>query len=441
MIELTGELGIDMNALKKMSPGRYIALGFAAVVLLGAMILYLPVSHKNGIDVAFMDALFTSTSAVCVTGLTVVDTYDTYNVFGQTVIALLVQVGGLGVTSIGVAFMLLARRKVDYKDRVLVKETLNFDSMQGIVRLLRSILLMTFCFEIVGAILSFLVFSQDYPFLRAVGISIFHSIAAFNNAGFDNLGGFKNLLDYRDNILLNLTTSGLIIFGGLGFVVIKEILHKRSFKKLSLHAKVVVVMTTGLIVSGTILLKLTQKLSWLGAFFFSASAGTAGFSTYPVDRFTNASLFIIIILMYIGSSPGSTGGGIKTTTVFVLFKSAYAASVNKHCTAFKRKIPTEVQSKAFLLAFLSIALICVNTLLVSIIEPQLTFMQALFEVVSAFGTVGLSIGITSELKPISEFIIIITMYIGRVGPLTIASLWSDKPKSSLSYSEEALTIG
>ncbi len=430
-----------MNSLKKMSPGRFIALGFATVILLGAFILVLPVSHNEGVDVTFMDALFTSTSAVCVTGLTAVDTYDTFNPFGQTVVALLIQVGGLGVTSVGVGVMLLARRKVDLKDRVLVKEALNLDSMRGIVKLIRAILLMTLFFEGIGAILSFIVFSKDYPLPRAIGTSIFHSIASFNNAGFDNLGGFKNLLDYKDNVLLNLTTCGLIIFGGLGFVVIKEIIYKRSFKKLSLHAKVVILMTIGLLVVGTILLKLTEDISWLGAFFFSTSARTAGFSTFPVGNFTSASLFIIIILMYIGASPGSTGGGIKTTTTFTLFKSAYAISTHKHCSAFKRKIPTELQTKAFILAFLAMALICCNTLLLCILEPQFTFEQILFEVVSAFGTVGLSTGITPDLNPISEFIIILTMYIGRLGPLTIASLWSVKPLSSLSYSEESLTIG
>lgn len=430
-----------MNELKKMSPGRFIALGFAAVILLGAFILYIPISHKAGVDVAFMDALFTSTSAVCVTGLIAIDVYDTFNPFGQTVVALLIQVGGLGVTSVGVGFMLLARMKVDYKDRLLVKEALNLDSMRGIVRLIRSILLMTLFFEGIGAILSFLVFSQDYSLPRAIGTSLFHSVASFNNAGFDNLGGFKNLLDYKENVLLNLTTCGLIIFGGLGFVVIKELIYKRSFKKLSLHAKVVILMTVGLLAVGTILLKITENISWLGAFFFSTSARTAGFSTYPVGNFTNAGLFVIIILMYIGASPGSTGGGIKTTTTFTLFKSAYAISTHKHCSAFKRKIPTELQTKAFILAFLAMTLIGMNTLLISIIEPQYTFMQVLFEVVSAFGTVGLSTGITPDLKPISEFIIILTMYIGRLGPLTIVSLWSSRPLSSLRYSEEAITIG
>ena len=430
-----------MNFLKRMNPGRIIALGFAAVILLGTLILCLPISQKEGVDLSFMDALFTSTSAVCVTGLIAVDTYDTYSVFGQIVVALLIQVGGLGVTSVGVGFMLLARRKVDFKDRILVKEALNLDSMKGIVKLVKSILLMTLCFEAVGAILSFIVFAQDYPLPRAIGISLFHSVASFNNAGFDNLGGLKNLLDYQSNVLLNLTTCGLIIFGGLGFVVIKEILYKRSFKKFSLQTKVVITMTIFLLVVGTVLLKLTEDISWLGAFFFSTSARTAGFSTYPVGNFTSAGLFIIIILMFIGASPGSTGGGIKTTTAFTLFKTAYSASRNTHCGGFKRKLPSDIIMKAFLLTFYAVVLICFSTFLLCVLEPGYTFEQLLFEVVSSFGTVGLSTGITPDLNPFSEFIVIVTMYIGRVGPLTIASLWSVKLKSSVSYSEEAITIG
>ncbi len=430
-----------MNFLKKMNPGRFIALGFAFVILIGAVILFLPFSHNKGVEVAFIDALFTSTSAVCVTGLIAVDTADTYNAFGQTIVALLIQIGGLGVTSVGVGFILLARKKVDFKDRILVKEALNLDSLKGIVKLVKAVLIMTLCFEGIGAVLSFIVFSQDYPLGKAIGISLFHTVASFNNSGFDILGGFKNLLDYQDNVLLNLTTCGLIIFGGLGFVVIKEILHKRSFKKFSFHSKVVITMTISLLIVGTIMLKLTENISWLGAFFFSTSARTAGFSTYPVGNFTNAGLFILVILMFIGASPGSTGGGIKTTTAFTLFKSAYSVSTNKHCAAFKRKIPTEIISKAFILTFLAMVLVCFSTFLLCILEPEYTFMQLMFEVVSGFGTVGLSTGITPDLKPASEFVIIVTMFIGRVGPLTVASLWSIRPMSNIRYSEETLTIG
>jgi len=430
-----------MNILKKMTPGRYIALGFATVILLGAFILFLPFSHNEGVNVTFIDALFTSTSAVCVTGLTAVDTADTFNVFGQIIVAILIQVGGLGVTSVGVGFILLARRKVAFKDRIMVKEALNLDSLKGIVRLVKAVLLMTLCFEAVGAILSFIVFSKDYPVVKAIGISLFHSVASFNNSGFDILGGFQNLLPYQNSVLLNLTTCGLIIFGGLGFVVIKEILHKHSFKKFSLHAKIVITMTVFLLISGTVLLKVTEEISWLGAFFFSTSARTAGFSTYDVGGFTSAGLLVLIVLMFIGASPGSTGGGIKTTTAYTLFKSAKSMSTNQSCASFKRKIPNEIIHKAFVLTFLAASLVIFNTFLVCILEPEYTFMQVLFEVVSGFGTVGLSTGITRDLCPLSEFIIILTMYIGRVGPLTIASLWSFRAMSNVNYSEETITIG
>ncbi len=430
-----------MNFLKKMSPGRYISLGFLVVILLGATLLFLPISHQNGVDVNFIDALFTSTSAVCVTGLTVVDTADTYNVFGRIVIGLLIQIGGLGVTCVGVGFMLLARRKVDFKDRILVKEALNLESLKGVVKLIKAILLMTLCFEAVGAVLSFIVFSQDYATSTALGISIFHAVSSFNNAGFDILGGFKSLTDYQSNILLNLTTCGMVIFGGLGFVVIKEILHKHSFKKFSLHSKVVITMTALLLVGGTLLIKLTQNISWLGAFFFSTSTRTAGFATYDVSAFTNAGLFVMMLFMFIGASPGSTGGGIKTTTAFAVAKSVYSASTNRHCGCFKRKLPSETVSKAFVLVFQALMVVCFSVLMLSILEPQYSFRQVVFEAVSGFGTVGLSTGITPELKPASELVLVFTMFVGRVGPLTIASLWSFKPLSSLRYSEESITIG
>ncbi len=430
-----------MNRKINLSPGRIIVLGFAGVILLGALLLYLPISANPGVKVSFVDSLFTSTSAVCVTGLIAIDTADSFNVFGRTVVAMLIQIGGLGVTSAGAAFILLTGKKIGLKERVLLKEGMNADTLQGVVRLVRSVLLMTLTFELVGLVLSFMVFVQDYAPLDALGISAFHSIAAFNNSGFDILGGLRNLIPYRDSILLNLTTAGLIIFGGLGFYVIKEILEKKSLKSLSMHSKIVLTMTGILLAVGTVLLKLTEYISWLGAFFHSTSARTAGFSTYPLGTFTNAGLFILIILMFIGASPGSTGGGIKTTTAFTIFKSIYSLATNKNCTAFRRKIPTESIIKAFVLASLAMALVCINTLIISAIEPQFTFIQVLFEVVSGFGTVGLSTGITPNLQDASKLILVLTMFFGRLGPLTMASIWVYQTSSSVSYAEEKITIG
>lgn len=306
--------------LRNQPPGRMIVGGFAAVILFGMILLLLPISVKDGAEVSAIDALFTSTSAVCVTGLIAIDTADHFTAFGQGIVAALIQIGGLGVTSLGVGLMLVARKRVGIKSRMMVKEALNIDSYKGIVKLVKAVLLMTLCFEAGGAILSFFVFSQDYDTVHAVGISIFHSIAAFNNSGFDILGGLRNLTIYQDNVLLNLTTCILIIFGGLGFLVILDILKQKRFRKLTLHSKVVIVTSLVLLVAGTVILKLTENATWLGAFFQSVSARTAGFSTYPIGEFTNAGLFVLCILMFIGASPGSTGGGIKTSTFFIMFQ-------------------------------------------------------------------------------------------------------------------------
>lgn len=268
--------------IKKQPPGRLIAIGFALVILIGALLLMLPVSVRNDAKVHFVDALFTSTSAVCVTGLISIDVADHFTFFGQVVVAALIQIGGLGVTSIGVGLILAARKNIGIKGRILVKEALNIDGIKGIVRLVKAVLLMTFCFELAGVILSFIVFVQDYPVLKALWISIFHSIAAFNNSGFDILGGLRNLIPYQSNVLLNLTTCGLIIFGGLGFLVILDILKKRSFRKLTLHSKVVLSTTLALLLGGTLLLKATENVTWMGAFFQSVSARTAGFLPIPL---------------------------------------------------------------------------------------------------------------------------------------------------------------
>ncbi|WP_294188970.1 potassium transporter TrkG [uncultured Clostridium sp.] len=430
-----------MKIFKNLSPGRIIVLGFFSVIVIGTILLKLPISIREGVTVSWVDALFTSTSAVCVTGLIAIDTADTFTVFGRAVVALLIQVGGLGVTSVGVGFILLMGKKVGIKERVLIKESMNLDSMKGLVKLVKSVLLVTLSFEVVGAILSYLVFSKDYSPLDALGISVFHSIAAFNNSGFDILGGLRNLIPYQSNVLLNLTTCGLIIFGGLGFLVIKEIIIVKKFKKFSLHTKVVITVTAILLVVGTILLKATEDISWLGAFFFSTSARTAGFSTYNLGNFTNAGLFTLTVLMFIGASPGSTGGGIKTTTIFTLIKSIYSTSTNKNCESFKRKIPSAVIFKAFNIFVLAIMVVCFGVFLLSILEPGRTFIQLLVEVTSAFGTVGLSTGITPDLKDLSKIIISIIMFIGRLGPMTMASIWLVKEPSNACYSEEAVIIG
>ncbi len=426
---------------RKQPAGRLITLGFALVILTGALILLLPISVRPGVEVTFVDALFTSTSAVCVTGLIAIDTADHFTAFGQGVVAVLIQIGGLGVTSVGAGLILAAGKRMGIKGRVLVKEALNVDSSKGMVRLVKAVLTMTLCFEVVGAILSFLVFSQDYPLPHAIGISIFHSIAAFNNSGFDILGGLRNLIPYQTNVLLNLTTCGLIIFGGLGFLVILDILKHRRFRKLTLHSKIVISTTVVLLVSGTLLLKLTEDITWLGAFFHSVSARTAGFSTYSIGTFSNAGLFILCILMFVGASPGSTGGGIKTSTFFVLLQDIRSAFSKKYVGAFHRNIAKATVGKAYIITSLSMTVVCIGTVLVSILQPEYSLIQVLFEVVSAFGTVGLSTGITPDLLDASKLIIIAIMFIGRLGAFTLISMWIERPEPNARYTEENVPVG
>ena len=431
-----------MDFLGKQPPGRLIAMGFATVILLGALALMLPISVREGVEVHFIDALFTSTSAVCVTGLIAIDTADHFTAFGQGVVAALIQIGGLGVTSVGVGLIIAAGRRVSIRNRLLVKEALNVDSYGGIVRLVKAVLLMTLCFETVGAILSFIVFSQDYDPVHALGISVFHSIAAFNNSGFDILGGLRNLIPYQSDVLLNLTTCGLIIFGGIGFLVILDVWSKKfRFKKFTFHTKVVVTTTGVLLLLGTLLLKATEDITWLGAFFHSVSARTAGFSTYAIGDFTDAGLFVLTLLMFIGASPGSTGGGIKTTTFFVLMQEVRSLFTKRHIGAFRRSIPMEALAKAFLITMLSLLLVCACTFFLCILEPEYTFLQLLFEEVSAFGTVGLSTGITPALGWVAKLVLIITMFAGRVGTFTLLSIWIERPAPTARYTEESLTIG
>ena len=427
--------------LKKQPPGRLIALGFAAVILIGSALLMLPISIRPGVEVAYIDALFTSTSAVCVTGLIAVDAYDNFTVFGQAVLAGLIQIGGLGVTSVGVGLILAAGRRVSIKGRSLVKEALNVDSFQGMVRLIQWVLKVTLCFEGAGAVLSFLTFSQDYPLPRALWTSVFHSIAAFNNSGFDILGGMQNLIPYQSDVLLNLVTCALIIFGGLGFLVMLDIRRAGNFRKLTFHSKVVITTTAALLAVGTLGLKATEDMAWLGAVFHSVSARTAGFSTYSMGELTNAGLFTLILLMFIGASPGSTGGGIKTTTFFALMQQVRAVFTKKKPGGFHRTLPGEAIDKAGVIALLSVVVVCVGTFLLCVLEPELDFVRLLFEEVSAFGTVGLSTGITPDLSVASKLVLIFTMYIGRLGAFTLFSLWIDRPDPSIRYTEEMITIG
>ncbi len=421
---------------------QIIALGFAFIILIGTMLLMLPISRNPGVSLAFHDALFTSTSAVCVTGLAVVDTADTYSVFGRTVIVLLIQTGGLGITTIGLGFITMAGKKIRMRDRVLLREALNYPSMMGLQSLIKWVLLTTFIVEAIGAFLSFFVFIQDYPFWSAIGISIFHSVSAFNNAGFDVMGGFNGLTGYVDNVPLNLITTGLIIVGGLGFFVIGDIIKNHNMRKWSLHTNVVVLMTVILVVGGMLLFKITDSgISWLVAFSTSVFTRTAGFSTYNIGDFSEAGLFVMMVLMFIGGAPGSTAGGIKVTSIFTVFRAILAYPTGKSVTAFKRRIPSATVHTAFTVFVIALTIVFTNTFLLSIFEPDIPISKLLYESFSAYATVGLSTGITPELSVPAKLCVTATMYMGRLGSLTIVSLFTRKHSELTELPEAQLPIG
>ena len=428
--------------IKRQPPARIIAAGFAMLILIGSMLLSLPYSVRDGVCLNYIDALYTSTSAVCVTGLISVDAGDTFTPLGQTFLALLIQFGGLGVTTVGAGVILAVGKRINLKGRTLIREALNVDSGRGLVLLIYRILFVTVIFEGLGTALSFIVFVQDYPPLDALGISLFHSIAAFNNSGFDILGNLQNLIPYRDNVLLNFVTCGLIFFGGIGFLVIKEVWDKRfRWSKFSMHTKIVLTVSTVLIAVGTVLLKLTENITWLGAFFNSISARTAGFSTYPLGTFSKAGLLVLITLMFIGASPGSTGGGIKTSTFFILIQGIKSAATNCSEKAFNFAVPKDAFKKASVITLLSLGVVISGTYIMCILEPKLDFLDILFEITSAFGTVGLSTGITPGLSPASKLLSILIMYVGRLGPLTVATLWYFSKGERISFPEGNIMIG
>lgn len=428
--------------LKKLSPPRVIALCFALTILLGSVLLIMPFSVRDGVELRYIDSLFTATSAVCVTGLVTVDTYDTFTAVGQSIIAVMIQIGGLGVATIGAGVILAMGKRMDLRGRKIVRESINFGSGKGVVRLVRSIFATTAVIELAGAVLNFCVFIRRMPFLRAVGVSLFHSVASFNNAGFDIFGNMQSMTAYKDDVMLNLVTCALVILGGVGFLVVRDLLDKRfRWKRLSLHSKVVLSFSGILLAGGTLLFKLTENFSWLGAFFNSVSARTAGFSTYPLGGFTNAGLIVMLVLMFIGASPGSTGGGVKTSTIFVLVTGIRSAATNRSEKAFRYSVPRNAFKKAAVVTLIALGVIVTGTFLFCLAEPDIPFRDSLFEVTSAFGTVGLSTGITPTLGTAAKIILIPIMYIGRLGPLTVATLWYFSRGERVRYPEGNIAIG
>lgn len=431
-----------------------LVFGFAFLILIGAILLTLPPASRNGTSVGFIDALFTATSAVCVTGLVVVDTYTQYSLFGQIVIMLLIQMGGLGIMTMATLIFLLMGKKITLRERLVMQEALNQLTLSGLVKLSKYILLTTFIIEGTGAFLLSLRFTKIYGLTKGIYYGIFHAISAFNNAGFDLIGKFRNLTPFVEDPLINIVIMGLIVFGGLGFSVIFDIITTRKYSKLSLHSKVVINTTILLLSVGFILFYIMEynnpktlgPLSPLGkvlaAAFQSVTPRTAGFNTLNLPDLTMSSKYLTIFLMFVGASPGSTGGGIKTTTFASILLMIYSVISSKEdVQIYKKQVPIDNILKAGVIAVISLLLVFVNSFLLTITEHA-DFLSILFETTSAFGTVGLSLGFTPLLSNIGKTIIIITMFAGRVGPLTLAvALAKQKKNAAIKYPEERILVG
>lgn len=436
------------------SPPRILAAGFACIILLGAVLLSQPFASSTGQRLPFIDALFTATSAACVTGLVVVDTGTYFSAWGQVILLILIQIGGLGFMTMATLFALMLKKRISLKERLILQEAMNQSSMEGIVRLIRKVIIYSIAIELIGVVLFAARFAFDMPLGKAIYFGVFHSISFFNNAGFDIFGDYRSLTFYVSDPLVNFTAMGLIILGGLGFIVLSDLLGYRKQRKLSLHSKVVLTTTGILLAAGTLVIfifefsnaKTLGSLDWggkiLASMFQSVTPRTAGANSLDYTELRQATVFFTIMLMFIGASPGSTGGGIKTTTFTTLIGAVIAMIRGRDdIVLFRYRLAKDRIFKALTITMLSLGLIIVVTMVLTTTEDQ-QFIKILFEVTSAFGTVGLSIGLTPELSSVGKLIIAFTMFAGRLGPLTLAYALGPKSEKELfRYPEGKITIG
>lgn len=448
-----------MKKRYKISTVRIVSIGFVAIILLGAALLSMPFSSQNCKYTDFTDALFTSTSAVCVTGLSVVNTEMYWSFAGKVIILILIQTGGLGFMTIATLLSFALRRKISLKERMLLAESLNQEELSGVVRLTSNVIKGTFLFEFIGAFILTWRFCADYPFDVALWKGIFHSISAFCNAGFDlfgNVAGNNSFALYSGDIIINLTLIFLIIMGGLGFFAWTDLINVRSLKKMHTHTKIVLLITVILTFGGAFCIFFfelsnpnTSGMSIyeriITALFQSVTCRTAGFETISQADFGLPARLLSGILMFIGGSPGSTAGGIKTVTFAVLVMSSVSFIRGRQDTnMFKRRIPPEAIRRAISLVMLGVFAVAVATIAISLFETTLTLDEILFEVVSAFATVGLSCGITASLGGASRLILIILMCFGRIGILTIGMALAekhDKGEGLYRYADAHISVG
>lgn len=433
-----------------------IALGFAAIILTGALLLMLPISNRGGTSIAFIDALFTAASATCVTGLVVFDTWSQFTLFGQMVILILIQIGGLGFMTIAILFSMVLGKRIGLRERSYAMEAVSSMQISGVVRLVKHILVGTLFFELIGAtILSF----KFYPIFglgKGIWFGIFHSISAFCNAGFDLMGTiepYSSLTHFSSDIIINIVITSLIVIGGIGFIVWDDLFaQKLNFKKYKLHTKVVLSSTIILIIVSFLLFMIVERNNVLAglpfgekvlvSMFHSITPRTAGFNTIDTAALTEAGSFLTMILMFIGASPGSTAGGIKITT-FVILIMAVITYFRKYddVNIFRRRISTNIVKRSFFSTSYYLLLIVLGTFVILVFQP-LPIKDTIFEVFSAIGTVGLSTGITRDLSALSRIVIVILMYSGRVGSLTIFMAVTEKKViKKVRNPEEKVIIG
>ena len=447
----------------KLTPIRTVFVSFALVILAGAILLMMPFSSRTHTVTDPITALFTATTATCVTGLVVVDTYNFWSPIGQLIILLLIQVGGLGYMTIATFVLLGLRRRIALKERAVLKEGLNVPNLRKIVSFSQVVFYVVLIVEGLGAILLFTKFVKIFPLGRAIWASIFHSVSAFCNAGFDVMGNFESLTSFVNNPLVNIVIMSLIVIGGIGFIVIREILeyirtkaNGEMPKKLSLHTKIVLRTTLTLILVGALFIfvieyfnpktlgKLPLSGKILASFFQAVTPRTAGFNTIDIGSMNQTSIMLTIVLMLIGGSPGGTAGGIKTTTfTIILFLLFGAYQEGSPVVISGRRIPSSTIRKALIIFGLSVFIVFTSTFLILLNQgSEFSLMQVLFEATSAFGTVGLTTGITPKLSNFSRLVIIATMFLGRVGPLTVMmSLGTRKKYATPRFPEEDVAVG
>lgn len=454
-----------VNCINSLQPTRIMVIGFAFIILLGAFLLSLPISSQSGESTSFLNSLFTSTSAVCVTGLVVVDTGTHWSLFGQIVIIALIQIGGLGFMTTATLFALIAKKKINLKERLLIQESLNQFDLSGLIKLTRHVLTITFLIEAIGAFILSTEFIPKLGLAKGIWFSIFHSISAFCNAGFDIMGSVSGPFTSLTSFVNNYTVSGaialLITLGGIGFPVIVEVIKAKkikNLKKISIHSKIVLTFTAFITITSTLLLTISEFSNYktignfpvetkvLASLFQSVTARTAGFNTYDLSLMTGSGIFIMLILMFIGASPVSTGGGIKTTTLMTIILYVKASILGKDdVEIYGRRLEESVIKKSLGIFFTFITLISLGTLTIAMTQSEFSLIESWFEVMSAITTAGLSIGGTSTLNLIGKLLIICFMFIGRVGSLTILIAFvSKKAKNKaihIRYPEEKILVG